>query len=82
MQIVWEILSGVFRNLKRNHVDYGVRFCVVKDVRDGDEVTSDEIRAIRTGSGAPLKYFYSFVSRAFNTDLLAGTSMNTQFPLK
>lgn len=55
---------------------------VVQDVKVGDLVTSENLRAIRPGAGAPPKYYESFLGKRFNSDLAAGTPMNEQFLTK
>jgi pseudaminic acid synthase len=52
---------------------------LVQDVKVGDLVTSENLRAIRPGAGAPPKLYESFLGRIFNADLAAGTPMDAQF---
>ena len=48
---------------------------VVKNVRAGDEVNEENMRAIRPGDGAAPKYYEAFLGMRFRDDLLAGTPM-------
>ena len=50
---------------------------VVQDVKAGDLVTSGNLRAIRPGGGAAPKFYDSLLGRIFNTDVIAGTPMDS-----
>lgn len=49
---------------------------VVADVRIGDLVTSENIRAIRPGYGAPPKHLSEFLGKKFSKNCKRGTPMN------
>ena len=49
---------------------------IVKDVKAGETISEQNIRAIRPGSGAKPKYFADFIGKKFKTDLRAGTPMH------
>lgn len=51
---------------------------VVQDVKQGDLVTAENVRAIRPGGGAPPKYYDSFLGGIFNADVTAGTPMDSE----
>lgn len=52
---------------------------IVKDVKAGDEVTLDNIRAIRPGAGSsPSKLGY-FLGKTFSDDFECGTPLQTEF---
>lgn len=48
---------------------------VVADVKAGDLVTSENVRSIRPGGGAPPKYYESFIGKKFTSDISEGTPM-------
>ena len=49
---------------------------VVKDLKAGDELTKDNVRAIRPGLGLPTKYLQLVLGRVVNQDVPRGTSIN------
>lgn len=51
---------------------------VVKDVEAGDLVTTENIRAIRPGAGAPPKYLEFFLGRKFLVDTAVGTPLSRE----
>lgn len=51
---------------------------VVQDVKAGDLVTPENLRAIRPSGGAAPKFYDSFLGRLFNTDVVAGTPMDSE----
>lgn len=50
---------------------------VVQDVKLGDLVTEQNIRAIRPGGGAPPKFLPAFLGKYFNQDITAGTPLES-----
>jgi N-acetylneuraminate synthase len=50
---------------------------VVKDVKKGELVTSENIRAIRPGAGAPPKLLDKFLGMRFSSDCSIGTPMSS-----
>jgi pseudaminic acid synthase len=48
---------------------------IVKDLKAGDILTSDNVRAIRPGLGLPTKYLDVFLGKTINRDLKAGTPL-------
>lgn len=49
---------------------------VVKDVKKGDLVTTENLRAIRPGGGAPPKFLNQFLGMKFSADCSIGTPMS------
>jgi pseudaminic acid synthase len=49
---------------------------VVRDVKAGDLVTAENLRAIRPGAGASPKYYEEFIGKKFSKDCKRGTPMN------
>jgi N-acetylneuraminate synthase len=52
---------------------------VVKDVKPGDEVTSENLRAIRPGFGLQPSHFDSLIGKKFNQEVKIGTPMSINF---
>jgi pseudaminic acid synthase len=50
---------------------------VVKDVKAGEFVSSENLRAIRPGQGALPKYYESFIGKTFIKDVKIGTPMDS-----
>lgn len=51
---------------------------IVKDVQAGEEVSYENVRAIRPGAGAPPKFLESWVGRTFGNNYIAGTPMSSE----
>ena len=51
---------------------------VVKDVKAGDVVTQDNVRAIRPGGGCPPKLFDDMMGKKFRGDFITGTPMTPE----
>lgn len=51
---------------------------IVKDVKAGDVVTQDNVRAIRPGGGCPPKLFDDMIGKRFREDCKTGTPMSPQ----
>ena len=51
---------------------------VVKDVKAGEEVTQENVRAIRPGGGCSPKLFDSMMGKKFSGDFLTGTPMTPE----
>jgi len=49
---------------------------VVKDVKAGDLVTAENLRAIRPGAGASPKYYEEFIGKKFSKNCKRGTPMD------
>lgn len=49
---------------------------VVKNVKSGDEITSENLRAIRPGLGLNPSYFDSLIGKKFNQEVKIGTPMS------
>ena len=49
---------------------------IVKDVKAGDLITAENLRAIRPGEGALPKYYLEFIGKRFAKDIKAGTPMS------
>ena len=51
---------------------------IVKDVEAGEEVTNENVRAIRPGAGAPPKFLGGWLGREFKQSYSAGTPMSQE----
>jgi N-acetylneuraminate synthase len=51
---------------------------IVTDVKTGDVVSHENLRAIRPGEGAPPKFLESWLGRSYNGDYRAGTPMQVE----
>ncbi len=51
---------------------------IVKDVKMGDEVSFENVKAIRPGEGAPPKFLESWIGKKFKTNYIAGTPMSAE----
>ena len=51
---------------------------VVKDVKTGDVVTHENVRAIRPGGGCAPKFFDGIIGKKFRGDFLTGTPMSLE----
>jgi N-acetylneuraminate synthase len=52
---------------------------VVQNVEQGDEITPENLRAIRPGFGLSASYFESIVGKKFNQEVKIGTPMSLDF---
>jgi N-acetylneuraminate synthase len=50
----------------------------VKDVKAGEVVTPENVRAIRPGGGCPPKLFDGMIGKKFCEDFLTGTPMTPE----
>ena len=52
---------------------------IVKDVKTGEKISHENVRAIRPNGGFPPKYLDSLLGKNFNADVVAGTPMSFDF---
>lgn len=52
---------------------------VVKDLKAGDVLTKDNVRAIRPGLGLPTKYLHVVLGRQVSHDVMRGTGLSWEF---
>jgi pseudaminic acid synthase len=52
---------------------------IVKDVRAGEKISHENVRAIRPNGGFPPKHLDDLIGRKFNVDLVSGTPMSFDF---
>ena len=51
---------------------------IVKDVKAGETVTPENVRAIRPGGGCSPKLFDGMIGKKFRADFLTGTPMTSE----
>lgn len=49
---------------------------ICKDVKKGDKITSENIKAVRPGVGLHPKHYEEVVNKTFNIDLVKGTPLS------
>jgi N-acetylneuraminate synthase len=69
----WEIQPSEYESRRLRRSLY-----IVKDVRSGELVTCENLRAIRPGDGASPKYLQEWIGRTFKEDQRAGTPMRIE----
>ena len=74
-----DILGNVNYDLtekKKNSRVFARSLFVVKDVKKGDTVTSENVRSIRPGYGMNPKYYHEIMGRTFLADVQKGTPLS------
>ena len=61
---------------ERSSLQHRRSLYVVKNLRSGDLLTRENVRAIRPGLGLPPKYFEVVLGRVLNQDVVRGTALN------
>jgi N-acetylneuraminate synthase len=54
----------------------------VKDVKAGEKISHQNLRAIRPNSGFPPKHLEDLIGKEFSQDLVSGTPMSFDFVAK
>jgi sialic acid synthase SpsE len=52
---------------------------IVKDVKAGEKISHENVRAIRPNSGFPPKHLDDLIGKKFSQDLVSGTPMSFDF---
>ncbi|RYZ87811.1 MAG: pseudaminic acid synthase [Proteobacteria bacterium] len=74
-QALGEITYGPSVEDKKS-LQYRRSLYIVKDLKKGDRITPDNIRAIRPGLGLPPKYLERVLNKMVNRDVARGTAMS------
>ncbi len=69
----WEIQPSEYESRRLRRSLY-----IVSDVKSGDEVSRENLRAIRPGEGASPKHLESWLGRKYKEDYKAGTPMRAE----
>ena len=78
-QRAWQALGQVsygVTDAERKSIVFRRSLYVVKHLKLGDVLTTDNVRAIRPGSGLPPKYLEEVLGRTLNQDVARGTALN------
>ena len=78
-QRAWQSLGQVSygpTEAEVNSLQYRRSLYVVKNLKAGDVLTQENLRAIRPGLGLPPKYLEAVLGRALNQDVVRGTALN------
>jgi len=74
-QAIGKIHYGITEK-EKNSLMFRRSIYIVKDLKAGDILTTENIRAIRPGLGLPCKYFDILLGKKINKDCKKGTAMN------
>ena len=78
-QRAWQSLGQVSygpTEAEVNSLQYRRSLYVVQNLKAGDVLTKENLRAIRPGLGLPPKYLEVVLGRALNQDVVRGTALN------
>jgi len=74
----WQALGQVSygpTEAEKKSLQYRRSLYVVQDLKAGDMLTKENVRAIRPGLGLPTKYLEQILSKAVNQDVKRGTGL-------
>lgn len=77
-QRAWQALGQVSygpTEAEKESIQYRRSLYVVKDLKAGDVLTRDNVRAIRPGLGLPPKYYEQLLGKAVRQDVKQGTAL-------
>lgn len=75
----WEALGKVSYGAiedEKKYVDYRRSLYIVHDLKAGDILTKENVRAIRPGLGLPTKYLEQVLGKSVNRDVIRGTALS------
>ena len=75
----WQALGQVNygpTEAEKKSIQFRRSLYVVKDLKAGDVLTRDNVRAIRPGMGLPVKYLQQVLGKHVNQDVKRGTALN------
>ncbi|MCT4628551.1 pseudaminic acid synthase [Winogradskyella sp.] len=73
-KVSYEVSEKVKKNRK-----FARSLFVVKDVKAGEIITSENVRSIRPGYGLHPKYYNQILGKSFSNNIVKGTPLNLQF---
>ena len=74
-QAIGKVSFGVNESEKKS-LQFKRSLFVVKDIKEGDVFTKDNIKVIRPGTGIPPKYYEDILGRKSRSDIKAGTPVS------
>jgi pseudaminic acid synthase len=75
----WQALGSISYGTieaERKSIQFRRSLYVVRDLRPGDQLTRENVRAIRPGLGLPPKYLERLLGRSVNRDVPRGTALD------
>lgn len=81
----WQALGRVYygpTELEKNSLKFRRSLYVTKDIKSGDILTKENLRAIRPGYGLPPKYLDIFLGKTVKKDVKAGTPVSFELLAK
>ncbi len=75
----WESLGKISygpTEVEKNSLQYRRSLYIVKDLKTGEVLNTDNVRAIRPGLGLPTKYLDVVLGKAVNKDVKRGTALS------
>jgi N-acetylneuraminate synthase len=75
----WQALGKVSygaTEAEKKSIQFRRSLYIVKDLKAGDQLTTDNVRAIRPGLGLPTKYLEQVLGRRVKKDVKLGTALN------
>ncbi|RXI47033.1 pseudaminic acid synthase [Clostridium tetani] len=72
-------VSYALTEKQRNSRQHSRSLFVVKDIKEGEEFTEDNIKSIRPGFGMKTKYIRDVIGKKASCDISKGTPMNWKF---
>jgi pseudaminic acid synthase len=76
----WEALGQVDygrKSSEQDNVKFRRSLYFVKDIKEGEVITTEHVKSIRPGFGLSPKYLESLIGRVVNKDLSGGTAVKT-----
>ena len=74
-EAIGKVSFGVNESEKKS-LQFKRSLFVVKDIKEGDVFTKDNIKVIRPGTGIPPKYYEDILGRKSRSDIKAGTPVS------
>ncbi len=74
----WQALGGVSygpTDAEKKSLQFRRSLYIVKDIKAGDALTRENVRAIRPGAGLPTKYLDEVMGKRVNRDVKRGTAL-------
>ncbi len=78
----WQALGGIKYGASKSEkpsLQFRRSLYIVKDIKAGEEITLENIRAIRPGYGLPTKHLNNLIGKTVNRDIARGTAVNWDF---